>query len=266
MRQFIIRRFRGASEVDIMEHKQKKKVEYEIDLFEVLKAVLSHWWLIFLAMVVGAALLYAYTYFFVVPEYESSVSFYVNNGQRTEDKISTSDISASQSLVDTYIVILKYGTTLDAVIVDAKLDCTTEELLKKIKCSSINDTEVFQVTVSDASAERATKIAQSIERILPDKVSEVIEGSTVRIVRNPSVPTSPSSPNLLKNLLFGAVAGFVLCGIYLVLRYILDDRIRDAAQMLKDTYPYPVLAVIPDLMSESKGYYYAPYTRRNDNE
>ena len=231
-----------------------------------MQALFKRWWLLLLAMFVGAAGAFVYTHFFVTPQYESFVSFYVNNGQRSEDKISTSDISASQSLVDTYIVILKYGTTLDAVIEDARLACTPAELSRKIKCASINDTEVFQVTVTDSSPEQAARIARSIERILPDKVSDVIEGSTVRIVRNPSVPTAPSSPNRVKNVMIGAVAGLLLSAFYLVLHFILDDRIRDAAHMLKESYPYPVLAVIPDLAAESKGYYYTSYARRKGNE
>lgn len=210
--------------------------------------------------------MFLYTRYIVVPKYQSSVSFYVNNGQRAEDKISTSDISASQSLVDTYIVILKYGTTLDAVLEDTKLNCSAGQLSEMITCSAINDTEVFQVTVTNPSPEQATMIARSIEKILPNKVSEVIEGSTVRIVRNPSVPTAPSSPKLMKNLILGGLAGLLLSCVYVSLRLILDDRIRDASRMLKDTYPYPVLAVIPELSAESKGYYYNSYTRKNAHD
>ena len=249
-----------------MEHKQKRKSEYEVDLVEIIGGLLRHWSVLLLTTVAGIGLMFLYTRYIVVPKYQSSVSFYVNNGQRAEDKISTSDISASQSLVDTYIVILKYGTTLDAVLEDTKLNCSAGQLSEMITCSAINDTEVFQVTVTNPSPEQATMIARSIEKILPNKVSEVIEGSTVRIVRNPSVPTAPSSPKLMKNLILGGLAGLLLSCVYVSLRLILDDRIRDASRMLKDTYPYPVLAVIPELSAESKGYYYNSYTRKNAHD
>ena len=75
------------------------------NVIELLDAMIRRWWVILIAVIVGAVLMFVYTRFFVTPLYQSSVSFYVNNGQRSEDKISTSDISASQSLVDTYIVI-----------------------------------------------------------------------------------------------------------------------------------------------------------------
>lgn len=237
-----------------MNNKSKTR-EYEIDIFELLGSVLKQWWLIALVTIVGVCIMFAYTRLFVTPLYQSSVSFYVNNGQRTENKISTSDISAAQSLVDTYIVILKHGTTLDEVVQEAGLDCTPEELARKVTCSAIDETEVFRVTVTDPSPDTAAKVAKSIAKILPDKVSDVIEGSTVRIVRDADVPTHPSSPNLRLNLLKGAAIGFLLSCIYVMIQFILDDRIRDAASFLKEKYDYPILSAIPDLMGESKGYY-----------
>lgn len=246
-----------------MNNRKTRSNEYEIDVIELLRALAHRWWLILLATILGAMLLFVYTRFFVTPLYQSSVSFYVNNGQQTEDKISNADISASQSLVETYIVILKYGTTLDDVIKDAKLSCSVHDLSEKIRCSSINDTEVFQVTVTDPLPERAEKIAKSIARILPDKVADVIEGSTVRIVRDPTLPEKPSSPHLRHNLVIGAALGFLFSCLYVGLQFILDDRIRDAAKLLKENYSYPVLAEIPDLMHESKGYYYNSYEKRS---
>lgn len=246
-----------------LNNKRTNNREYEIDVLALLGELARRWWVILGVTVLAAALMFGYTRYLVTPLYTSTVSFYVNNGQRPDDsKISSSDIVASQSLVETYIVILKYGATLDEVIYDANLDITPSQLSDKITCAAINDTEVFQVKVTDPDPETAARIARSIARILPGKVAEVIEGSTVRIVREANVPTRPSSPNLKKNLVLGAGIGFLLSCCYIALRYILDDRIRDAARVLKEQYDYPVLAVIPDLMTSSgDGYYYSSRTK-----
>ena len=238
-------------------NKRERNKEYEIDLIELIKAVLRKWWVVLAAVIAGMIVLFLYTHFFVTPLYKSSVSFYVNNGQRGDDKISTSDISASQSLVETYIVILKHGNTLEEVVNDTQVGYSPAQLAKKVTCAAINDTEVFQVTVTDPSPETAAIIAKSIAKILPIKVADVIDGSTVRIVRDADVPVNPSSPNLMLNLLIGALAGLLISAICLILQFVLDDRIRDAARVLQDSYDYPVLAAIPDLLKESKGYYYS---------
>lgn len=230
--------------------------DLEINLVELLGVVVRRAWIILLCLALFASGTFLGTKWFVTPLYQSSVLFYVNNGQNSETKISNSDIIAAQSLVETYLVVLKYGTTLDEVIHKAKLDCSREALSAKISSNSVNDTEIFQITVTDPSAEQAVKIAEAISDILPDKVAEVIDGSTVRIVREASVPTGPSSPNVKKNVVIGAAAGFLIGLIYVVLQYVLDDKIRDASKFLKDNYSYPVLTMIPDLTSKSSGYYY----------
>ena len=243
-----------------LNNKRTNDREYEIDIFELLGELVRKWWLILLVTVLAAALMFCYTRFLVTPMYTSTVSFYVNNGQQSdENKISNQDIIASQSLVETYIVILKYGATLDEVIYDANLDCTAADLSRMISCAAINETEVFQVSVTDPDPQMAARIARSIARILPSKVSDVIDGSTVRIVREADVPTRPSSPNLKKNLVLAAAAGLLLSCVFVALRYLLDDRIRDASQFVKEHYDFPVLAVIPDLMSDSGDKYYYSY-------
>ena len=246
-----------------MNNKQTMNTKYErIDFFEMANEILKRWWIILLAAVFGAAVMFAITKYCITPLYQSSVLFYVNNGQKQpNEKISNADITASQSLVDTYIVILEHGTTLDEVIADAGLDYTTSELRKKLTCGAIDKTEVFRVTVTDPSPETATLIASSISKILPDKVSSVIEGSTVRIVREANTPTSPSSPNLRMNMLLGALLCSVLCILFIALRFVFDDRIRNTTVMLQEHYPYPVLAVIPDLLSSSDEYYYQHHAK-----
>lgn len=239
-----------------MNTKETVRDDLEINLLELIGAVFRKLWLIILCMALLAGAFFLGTKWFVTPLYQSSVLFYVNNGQTAETKISNADIVASQSLVETYLVVLKYGTTLDEVIEKAKLDCTREELAEKISSSSVNDTEIFQITVTDPDAELAVKTAKIISKVLPGKVAEVIDGSSVRIVREASVPTQPSSPNLKRSTIVGALLGFVLSLVYVVMHYILDDKIRDASHYLKDTYPYPVLTAIPDLTSRSGGYAY----------
>lgn len=239
-----------------MNTKETVREDLEVNLIELLGVVLRRAWLILLCMALFAGATFFGTKWMVTPLYQSSVLFYVNNGQTSESKISNADIIASQSLVETYLVVLKYGTTLDDVIHKAKLECTREELEEKISSASVNDTEIFQITVTDPSAEQAVRIAKAISAILPSKVAEVIDGSTVRIVREASEPTAPSFPHLGKNAVIGAIFGFLVGTLFVVLRYLMDDKIRDASRYLKDSYPFPVLTAIPDLTSKSTGYYY----------
>ena len=53
--------------------------EFEIDLKRLFGALVNKAWLIGIAAVVCAVLVFVYTFFFVTPLYQSSAMFYVNN-------------------------------------------------------------------------------------------------------------------------------------------------------------------------------------------
>lgn len=63
----------------MIEKENLQNGELEIDLKRLLDAVLQQGWLIGLVSVLCAVLVFAGTFFFVAPKYESSAVFYVNN-------------------------------------------------------------------------------------------------------------------------------------------------------------------------------------------
>ena len=75
------------------------KENLEIDLRELFGALLHRAWLIALVAVLGAALVFAYTYFMVVPLYQSSTLLYVNNSGinigSTSFSISSGELNAA---------------------------------------------------------------------------------------------------------------------------------------------------------------------------
>lgn len=240
-----------------------KKQDYmEIDLLHLVKALWRRAWAIVLAMVLCGGAAFAYTYFFVTPLYQASALLYVNNSSITvgSTSVSLSDLSASKTLVDTYIVILKTRLTLNEVIEQAGLDYSYEDLRGMISASPVNSTEIFEITVTSPYPAEAAHVANTIIKVLPEKISEVMDGSSVRTVDYAVQPARKSSPSITKNVALGLVIGMMLsCGA-IVLLDLLDEQIRDE-EYLTQTYGLPVLAVVPDLLksSESSKYSYSNY-------
>ena len=97
----------------------------------------------------------------------------------------------------------------------------------------------------------------TIARILPDKIADIVVGSDVRIVDYAVVPSHRFSPSYTKNTAIGAILGIVLSGAVIIGVYLLDENIR-SEEYLTQTYPdIPLLAVIPDMSVKSQraGYY-----------
>ena len=250
---------------------ENRKEEYlEIDLLRLLRALWHRAWAIVLAMLLCGAAAFSYTYFLVTPLYKSSALMYVNNSSITvgSTSVSLADLTASQTLVDTYIVILKTRLTLNDVIEQAELNYTYEDLRDMISASPVDSTEIFEITVTSPYPAEAEKIANTIVEVLPEKISEIMDGSSVRTVDFAVRPTMKSSPSITKNVALGLIVGMILsCGV-IVLLELLDEQIRDE-EYLTQTYELPVLAAVPDLLKSGEaskygyGSYYAAAGKEN---
>ena len=241
-----------------MENKKTGVHEYEVDILHILKALWRKMWVIVLCAIIAAAIGFSYAAFFVTPMYSSSAMMYVNNKSislgGTSVSISSSEIIAAQSLVKTYIIILNNRTTLEQVIEKTGVDYTCAELSKMITASAVNETEIFQVTVNADDPYVAAKIVNGIAEVLPQRVSDIIQGSSMKIVDRGVVNLRKVSPNVTFYTLVGFILGLLLACAVVIVYAMLDDTIR-GEDYVSQKYDYPILARVPDLMGADSGKY-----------
>lgn len=240
--------------------------ETEIDLLRLVKALWKKAWAIALTAALFGTIALTYTAFFVRPLYKAEALMYVNSSNISvggaKVSISQGELTAAQSLIKTYSVILKTRSTLNEVIEKTGVNYTYEQLEKMITAQSVNSTEIFSIEVTSTSPRECELLANTIASILPEKIASIVEGSSARIVDFAVVPAKKSSPSLSKNALIGAVLGLLLSGGVVVTMELMDNRIHDSDYLLQ-TYDIPVLAVIPDLMNTKSDneYYHSPKQR-----
>lgn len=233
-----------------------------IDIMQMLNALWKRLWLIVTSAVVGGILFLGYTFIFITPLYQSSAMLYVNNSSLDvgSTKIDLSDLTAAKGLVDTYAVILNSRETLEMVIANTGVDYTYEELREMIATNTVNETEVFEVTVTSKDPVEAEKIANGIVEILPKRIDTILDGSTVEIVDHAVVPEERVSPNYRKNTLIGVLIGAVICCVIIIVKELLDTGVHSEDYLIKSYPDIPLLSVVP-LVADSKakdkkaGYY-----------
>ncbi len=242
----------------------------EIDLLVLFRALWRNVLVIILVAILCGGLAFGVTYFFITPKYEATAMLYVNNSTvsvgSTNFSITSGELSAAQTLVDTYIVILNTRTTLDEIIEESGIPYTVEEINKKkmISASAVKGTGVFAVTVESESPTEAELIANTIAKVLPDRISDIIDGSDVRIVDYAIVPAHRSSPSYIKNTAIGGLIGVVLVAGIICAKEIFgkeEDVLIHSSDDLAELFPeVPVLAVVPDMRVSSKKGYYSAYS------
>ena len=238
--------------------------EIEIDLGQLVGALVKRAWLISLVSIVCAVVMFFGTYFFVTPTYKASVKLYVNNSALSSvsdivmDSISSSDISAARGLVKTYIVILNTRETLNDVIDYAGLNLTYSQVKSMLSAASVDSTEVFQVTVTSTDPQEAEKLANAIAYILPNRIKNIIDGTSAKVVEYAIVPRSPSGPSYTRNAVMGFMVGLVLSAGLIVVMELLDITVRKEEDIARSCTA-PVLTAVPDMEATTKGGYYYGY-------
>ena len=237
--------------------------EIEIDLLHLIKVLWQKVWIIGITTILLGVIAFSYAFLFVTPQYQAKALMYVNNSSftvgSTSFSISSSELTAAKSLLDTYVIILKSRTTMEKVLEETGLDYTYEQISDMVSASSVNSTEVFQIVATSSDPAEAELIVDTIVKILPDRIADIVDGSSVRLVDHAVLPTQRSSPSYTKYAMIGLVLGFVLsCGVIIVID-LMDTTIRDE-EYLTQRYNLPVLAVVPDAYETRKGsysYYYS---------
>ncbi len=243
-------------------NKEKNNEYYTIDLKHILKSLWHRAWVIVLCGMILAAIGFSIASFVIAPQYSSSIMLYVNNSSvsigNTSFSISSSEITAAQSLVKTYTEILMNRTTLNKVIEKADVDYSYEQLYAMISAGPANETEILEITVTCGDPYEAAKIVNCIAEVLPVRISEIIEGSSMEVVDSGVVNEQKVYPSITKYTAVGLILGVVIAVAFLTVLAIMDDTIHDEEFILQN-YDYPILAKVPDLVnsgSKPYGYYY----------
>lgn len=218
-----------------------------------LKQIVSALWkkqiLIAAVTVICAVIMVAGSALLTVPTYQSDILIYVNNNSislgGTTLSFSSGELTAARQLLNSYVVALKSRQCLDAIIKKADLPYTRKQLKNMISAASVNDTEWFTVSVVSTIPEEAQIIANTVAEVLPDILSNTIEGSSVKVVDFAVMPEGKVSPGYETYAVFGLIFGFVVICIIVILKEMLNDKIKNEETLSEISDTVPVLVTIP---------------------
>ena len=223
----------------------------ELDLKELFNIFWSKKVQIILIVLIFAVIGVIYTMGFVTPVYTSSTTLVLATSNRdnqgttnTTNSITTSDITLNSNLVSTYSVLVRSKDVLVQVISNLGIDISWEDLRNNVTVSSVEDTEVLEISVTNLNPEYAADIANEIAKVFTDKVGEIYNINNVHVVDEAETPNEPSNINYQKNIVIFAFIGAVIAVLYVLIANMLDTTIKTADDIEKQ-FKLPVLASIP---------------------
>ena len=230
-----------------------------IDLLKLARVLLAKWWLILIVGVLFAGGTYAGTGFLIKPTYRSYFTAYINN--KTEvgtSNLSTADISASRNLVSTYQSIIESRSNIEHAIEENGLNLQYDSVKTAIEVSQVNNTEIISVSVITTDPHTSLALAKALQDSSADYVESIVEGSSMRVVEQVRFADKPYGPDYIRYGILGGLAGVVLVCAILILRDLLDTRIR-SKEDLENRFDVIVIGTIHDLNQPKKGSGYGYY-------
>ncbi len=220
----------------------------ELDLKELFKMFWNKKIQILCILIVFTALGIVYSTCIVTPMYSSSTTLVLasaNSNSKIDDaSITTTDLTVNSKLVSTYSELLKSKNVLRKVISNLHIDIDEATLRKNIKVSSVKDTELIQITVTDENKYNATRIANEMAEVFMDKIKSIYNIENVQVVDKAETSDKPSNVNYVKDITIFAIIGLFVSGIYVLIDNMLDTTIK-SVEDIENVYQLPVLASVP---------------------
>lgn len=200
----------------------------------VIRALLSGWWII-----AGATLLGAGTSLVVTsitpPTYEASTSYYVSvagDTSGTAGEIAQGSTAAQQK-IKSYMQLASSPRVLQGVIDELDLDTTPSALASRVVTSVDAGTVIITIAVQDGSPKAASTIAEQVGKGLAAVVQQIEPSGadrtpsvTLEEVTPATEPTAPVAPKKAADLALGLVGGLAVGAALALLRAAVDTRVR----------------------------------------
>ncbi len=202
--------------------------------------------IILIFMVIGVI----YSVGFVTPMYSSSTTLVLagtasSTEEQSQNTITTADLSINSQLVSTYSELVKSNNILGQVISNLGINIDAEELRQNVQVTSVEDTELIEITVSNENPEYAARIANEIASVFEEKIAkEIYNINNVHIVDEAVAETEPSNVNHAKDIVIFAFIGVVVAVMYVLIANMLDTTVKTQEDIEK-SIKIPVLASIP---------------------
>ncbi|MCO4511649.1 capsular polysaccharide biosynthesis protein CpsC [Streptococcus infantarius subsp. infantarius] len=217
----------------------------EIDVLYLLRKLWSKkFFIVFVGLLVGTITLLG-SVFFIKPKYTSTTRIYVVS-RSSDSSLTNQDLQAGSYLVNDYKEVITSNEVLSSVISQENLSLSTSELSNMISVNIPTDTRVISISVEDTDAQEASDIANTIREVAAEKIKSVTKVDDVTTLEAATKPSHPSSPNVKKNAVIGALAGAFLAIVGILVAEVLDDRVR-RPEDIEETLGMTLLGVVPDI-------------------
>ena len=219
----------------------------EIDLRELFEYFKTKIFSILIITIIVMIIGNIYTTLTRVPMYKSDTTIVLVS--ETNNQNNYTDLQMNKNLVDTYSEIIKSRKVLTPVINNLKLNYSYSELKSNVSVSSVTNTEIIRVSVSNKDPEKAREIANEIGNVFSKEIQSIYKLNNVSIVDKAIIATAPYNINYVKdNVIYMAIGLVLSCGLVFI-KFYFDTTIKTSEE-IENKLGLTVIGIVPKVEKE----------------
>lgn len=228
----------------------------ELDLKDIVKIIRKRIWIILSFVLIITLCTGIVSYVFLNPVYEASTKLIVkSNETQGVQSLDINAVNVNIRLIDTYKELIKTARIMDIVVAEhPEFELTAEQLIEKVRVSSVNNTQVMTLAVQDESYDKAAKIVNAVSLVFQNEVPQIMSVDNVTILNTAKVNANPVpvKPNPELNIAIAFVISLMLAVGLVFLIEFMDDTIK-TEQDVTEILGLPTLTMIVKIKEEDLG-------------
>lgn len=222
----------------------------EFTLKEIIELLYKRIKLIAVCTAAGLCIAFVISSYITRPTYTATVQMYVNPAD-AETAHNINELNYAQKVVATYINFLRTKVFYQQVIEKSNLAYSPGQLKQMTDIHSVNNSELFQISVTTYSPEDSFMLVETMQNLVPEFINNIKATAKISIVDPVVMPTAPSGPNIMRNTMVGGMIGFIFSTIISILWELIDTNVKSQEDLAKK-YNIPLLGSIPDFNTDTK--------------
>ncbi len=212
-----------------------------IDLVDLFYRLLGSWKLILCLALVFAIGAGVYTIYFITPLYRATSIIYVLS---PESIVNMSSLQLGSALANDYIKVFKMWEVHEEVISNLNLNYSYAKMRSMLSVTNSSGTRMLDINVTSPSPSEAAMIANEYAKVGSKFIQDTMATDKPNIMSVALEPSNPISPNRTRNIMLGFVLGALLGVGIVVLRFLMDDKIK-TSEDIRQYAGMVTLAVVP---------------------
>lgn len=209
-----------------------------IDFHQLVALLRINYRMLILWTVLVGFLGFAVAKFVVVPKYTATTEILVNQKHGNSSDQAYNNQQADVQYINTYKDIITNKVILNeankelnssskvASEYGRNYNVPVSELKQDIKISNQQNSQVFSVAVTTDDAQKSAAAANTIAYVFKKRIKKIMSVNNVTIVSRATEPSAPVFPNVKLFTLVGAVIGFFIYFIYLLIKKLMDTTVN----------------------------------------